>query len=64
MPALVSGTANATLAAAIAGELGVRACVGAATRFPDGEKEVKLKESVRGRRFFRCNRRLRLSTII
>jgi ribose-phosphate pyrophosphokinase len=51
-PALVSGTANATLAAAIVGELGVRACVGAATRFPDGETDVRLEESVRGREVF------------
>jgi ribose-phosphate pyrophosphokinase len=44
-----SGTSNPALAAAVAAELGVRPAVRTATRFPDGEVEVRLDEPVRGR---------------
>jgi ribose-phosphate pyrophosphokinase len=49
---LFSGTANPALAAAVAAELGVRPGLRAATRFPDGETEVRLNEPVRGREVF------------
>ena len=46
---LFAGTANPPLAAAIAGELGVRPGACTIARFPDGELSVQLEESVRGR---------------
>jgi ribose-phosphate pyrophosphokinase len=44
-----SGTSNPGLAAAVAAELGVRPGSRTVTRFPDGEVEIRLDESVRGR---------------
>ncbi len=49
---LFSGTANPTLATAVAAELGVRLGQCAATRFPDGETAVQIGEPVRGREVF------------
>ncbi len=49
---LLSGTANTALATAVADELGIRLGLSAATRFPDGETEVRIDESVRGREVF------------
>ncbi len=49
---LFSGTANPTLATAIAAELGVRPGVCAVDHYPDGETAVRLDESVRGREVF------------
>jgi len=46
---LFSGTSNPALAAAVAGELGVRPAIRTITRFPDGEVDVRLGEPVRGR---------------
>jgi len=47
-----SGTANPVLAAAVTAELGVRLGTRAIAQFPDGETEVRLEESVRGREVF------------
>ncbi len=49
---LFSGTANPTLATAVAAELGMRLRLAAATRFPDGETSVRIDEPVRGREVF------------
>ena len=49
---LFAGTANTPLAAAVAAELGLRTGACAISRFPDGEVEVRLDESVRGREVF------------
>src|SRR5262245_39070904 len=46
---LFSGTSNPALAARVAVELGVNPGSRTITRFPDGEVEVRLDESVRGR---------------
>lgn len=45
---LVSGTSNPALAAAVAAELGVSPASRTVSRFPDGEVEVRLDETVRG----------------
>jgi ribose-phosphate pyrophosphokinase len=49
---LFAGTANPALASAVVDELGVRPGIRAINRFPDGETEVRLDESVRGRDVF------------
>jgi ribose-phosphate pyrophosphokinase len=49
---LFSGTANPPLAAAVASALGVAVGRCASTRFPDGEVDLRLEESVRGRDVF------------
>jgi ribose-phosphate pyrophosphokinase len=50
--ALVAGTANPPLAAAVAAEIGVAPVTCAVERFPDGELAVRLEESVRGAEVF------------
>jgi ribose-phosphate pyrophosphokinase len=49
---LFAGTANPSLAAAIAAELGVQPGACSVERFPDGETAVRLDESVRGLEVF------------
>lgn len=46
---ILSGTSNPGLASAVAAELGVHPLRRTIDRFPDGEVEVRLDESVRGR---------------
>lgn len=46
---VLSGTSHPGLASAVAADLGVRPGTRTVTRFPDGEVEVRLDESVRGR---------------
>lgn len=50
--AILAGTANPALAAAVARELGVAPGLSRVERFPDGELSVHLDESVRGREVF------------
>src|SRR5215213_7023867 len=47
-PTIFAGSANVTLAEAIAAELGIRAGSREVQVFPDGEMQVELRESVRG----------------
>jgi ribose-phosphate pyrophosphokinase len=49
---LLSGSANAALAGAIAARLGTPLATRVLERFPDGELHVELRESVRARRVF------------
>jgi len=51
-PILFAGTANSALAAAVAGELGVRLGACSITRFSDGETAVHINEPVRKREVF------------
>jgi len=50
--AVLPGTANPPLAAAVARELGVPLGACRVTRLPDGDVSVRLEESVRGREVF------------
>ena len=50
--ALLAGTANLALARRVAGYLDVRLLEAVVSRYPDGEIEVRLEESVRGRDCF------------
>ncbi len=49
---LLSGTANAELAAATAHHLGVPLCARRIERFPDGEISIELQQPVRGKEVF------------